>query len=245
VVVEVTIGRTGYRSPLDRIVVDGYALADPFLARLPASRPWRPGHFWRGTPEGYVESLEHGDNRVRHPVLRRLYEDVRVVTSGPLFTTARARAMLRLHVSALPECLDPPCLELLLYADYPLEDYRPRLHAGGGRVAAIARNGAELVVSGVLALPADAPGQRLLAITRGTPIASAVASAATAQEEDPGAGFVLTLRFEDRREASQASRTLCLAVESRDTPPLLLESANPLCSQLVMSRPASPVPDLR
>jgi len=75
-------------------VVDVFALGDPLLARLPfePTGAWRIGHFARPLPEGYKEALR-GEGAIRDPRIAALYERIRLVTRGPLFTAARWRAM--------------------------------------------------------------------------------------------------------------------------------------------------------
>jgi arabinofuranosyltransferase len=80
-------------------LLDDCALADPLLARLPAmfNSHWRPGHFRRLTPPGYRESLESASNLITDPALKRLYDDVRLVTRGPVWSRDRLRAIWRLN----------------------------------------------------------------------------------------------------------------------------------------------------
>ena len=80
-------------------VVDGYALSDPLLARLPAlyNRYWRIGHFERMVPEGYLETLESGENQFEDADLGMYYEDLCLVTQGALFSPERWAAIWRLN----------------------------------------------------------------------------------------------------------------------------------------------------
>ena len=77
-------------------------VCDPLLARLPAHRPaeWRIGHVLRRIPEGYLESLASGENRIVHPGLRRYYEALRTVTTAPVWDGERWRAMVALWTGA-------------------------------------------------------------------------------------------------------------------------------------------------
>jgi arabinofuranosyltransferase len=97
--VEREIGFLGYFAA-DTIVLDRWALTDPFLARLPfrASGPFRVGHYQRSLPPGYLESRGRGENLLSDPALRARYDDVRRVVSGPLFSGSRWRAIWRLHL---------------------------------------------------------------------------------------------------------------------------------------------------
>jgi arabinofuranosyltransferase len=76
-------------------VVDPW-LCDPLLMRLPAYEHERIGHFLRRIPEGYLESVATGENRIYHPGLRRYYEALRTVQRLPLFARARWRELLAL-----------------------------------------------------------------------------------------------------------------------------------------------------
>lgn len=90
------LGRPGFRAHPRQILVDRYALSDPFLARLPYEPPWEIGHLRRHVPEGYLESLAVGENRLRDPALAGLYDDVRLLVSAPVFDRERWRSALRL-----------------------------------------------------------------------------------------------------------------------------------------------------
>lgn len=83
----------------DTQVVDVWALCDPLLARIPfrAGRGFRPGHYPRPIPEGYVESRASGENRIADPALRPAYDAIRLVTSGPLLSRERFAAIVALH----------------------------------------------------------------------------------------------------------------------------------------------------
>jgi arabinofuranosyltransferase len=127
VTVAINIGFLGYAAPLDLRIVDVLALSDPLLARRPTGRPFRIGHYWRIPPDGYVDSVRTGANRLTDPALRAYYDDLRLVTQGPLFTWARWRAIARLNTSPPPPWTDRdvPRLE-----DVPAEWFaRPELMA--------------------------------------------------------------------------------------------------------------------
>ena len=104
------IGMTGFASGTEPIIVDRFGLSDPLLARLPALRPWRIGHFSREIPSGYFESLKSGTNKVDDLAMARLYESLMVVTQGPLLSWKRLRAILALNLGptryhALPDTI--------------------------------------------------------------------------------------------------------------------------------------------
>jgi arabinofuranosyltransferase len=72
-------------------IVDILALTDPLLARLPAVHipQWVHGHFFRRIPDGYLDTLRAGRNRIVDPQVAELYDRLARVTQGPLFAPAR------------------------------------------------------------------------------------------------------------------------------------------------------------
>jgi arabinofuranosyltransferase len=77
------LGKPGYKKGPNVFVIDSYALSDPLLARLPASK-WEIGHFEREIPDGYLETLRTGENQITDPDLVLYYEKLQVVVAGPL-----------------------------------------------------------------------------------------------------------------------------------------------------------------
>jgi arabinofuranosyltransferase len=96
IAVQDTIGMYGYQAPLTLHIVDVLGLADPFLSKLPCLS-WRIGHFYRPPPEGYLDTLESGTNQIKDPNLARYYDDIALVTRGPLVSRARLAAIIRLN----------------------------------------------------------------------------------------------------------------------------------------------------
>ena len=96
------VGLFGYYAGPGVHVVDRHGLADPFLARLPAMRPWRIGHFEREIPAGYLETCREGINRLTDPGLRALYDEVRLVTQAALWSADRWHAIVRLNPFGVP-----------------------------------------------------------------------------------------------------------------------------------------------
>jgi arabinofuranosyltransferase len=83
------VGLFGYYAGPRVYVVDRNALADPFLARLPAEPGWRVGHYRRAIPAGYIESRRENRNLVEDPNLRSFYDEVDAVTQGPVWNAHR------------------------------------------------------------------------------------------------------------------------------------------------------------
>ncbi|MCB9668156.1 MAG: hypothetical protein H6736_11840 [Alphaproteobacteria bacterium] len=90
------IGWYGYAAGPQIHVIDVLALTDPLLARLPTrDGRWRVGHYARDLPEGY-EQAAIGEGRLADRELAAYYDDLQLVTRGPLFAPERWRAMARL-----------------------------------------------------------------------------------------------------------------------------------------------------
>lgn len=102
------IGMYGFGEGRDVFIIDFYALTDPLLARLPTWDPWDfyIGHFGRKIPEGYEESVRTDSNRITDPKLARIYDDLRTITRGPLFTTERFRAIWRMNTASCADRID-------------------------------------------------------------------------------------------------------------------------------------------
>lgn len=94
-----TVGMVGYAAGPSAYIVDKLALTDPFLARLPAREGARVGHYERAFPDGYLESLVSGENRLTDPMLAALYADVRTTVGGELFSWERFGAIYRLNTA--------------------------------------------------------------------------------------------------------------------------------------------------
>ena len=99
------VGLFGYHAGREVHIVDPYALGDPLLARLPMARgdSWRIGHFTRVVPRGYTATLISGQNQIHVRPLAEYYDEIRLVTRGPLFSKARLQAIARLHLAPVPQ----------------------------------------------------------------------------------------------------------------------------------------------
>ncbi|MBO6133901.1 MAG: hypothetical protein J6P05_06175, partial [Lachnospiraceae bacterium] len=101
-IVENAAGIVVYKNP-DLYLNDTYALGDPFLSKLPAKydQNWRVGHLRREVPEGYQESIWTDSNKVKDPSLHDLYESIRLITRGPLFSKDRIKEIIDLNFSLM------------------------------------------------------------------------------------------------------------------------------------------------
>lgn len=137
-------GEIGFAAGPGVYVFDSCGLADPFVSKLPMLVPYsggqeadyRPGHYIRAEPPGYaasfsalpeVEERPHSleaaaverQNRLEDPDLAYLYDEVRLVVSGPMFTADRWRAIWDLHFG--------DTLELARGAEYYMAERAPEL----------------------------------------------------------------------------------------------------------------------
>lgn len=97
-----SVGFFGYGAGPSVHIVDPLGLCDPLLARLPAERPWRIGHFSRPIPAGYMEMLRGTQDRLADPALNEFYAELREVTRGSLWSRTRWAAILALNTSRAP-----------------------------------------------------------------------------------------------------------------------------------------------
>ena len=93
VTVQGSIGFFGLAAGPEKHLVDRNALSDPLLARLPVSPrlyfEFYAGHYFRDIPDGYLETLESGTNRLADPSLHQYYDRLNDVLRGPLFSAQR------------------------------------------------------------------------------------------------------------------------------------------------------------
>jgi arabinofuranosyltransferase len=96
------VGMAAFAAGPNVHLVDPFALSDPLLARIRfvPKADWRPGHMNRPLPAGYLQSVEAGENLVEEPCAYALLDDIWLITRGPLFTTARWKAILRRNFTA-------------------------------------------------------------------------------------------------------------------------------------------------
>lgn len=97
VVAKCAVGLYGFNAGLGVHIVDPLAIGDGFLSRLPSKKPSYPGHFERAFPDGYIDTIISGNNQLRDPSLRTLYEKTRLVETAPFFDPARLQAIWALN----------------------------------------------------------------------------------------------------------------------------------------------------
>lgn len=79
-------------------IIDDFALSDALLSKLPAIKESRIGHFLREMPEGYIETLEAGENLIKDEKLKNYYEKLKIITKGKIFTIERFIEIIKINL---------------------------------------------------------------------------------------------------------------------------------------------------
>jgi arabinofuranosyltransferase len=69
---------------------------------------WRPGHLDRPIPDGYIETLETGENRLKDSSLALFYDKLSFVTRGELFSWDRLLTAIELSLGRYDSLLILP-----------------------------------------------------------------------------------------------------------------------------------------
>lgn len=105
-------------------VVNNAAITDPLLAHIPPiySSNWRPGHFFRIIPAGYIQVLEGDADELQDESMANFYSIIRRVTRGPLFEEGRLAAIVELNRTKFsdyaPEAVNALRFPFMQYVDY-------------------------------------------------------------------------------------------------------------------------------
>jgi arabinofuranosyltransferase len=108
VVTRENIGLFGYYAGPEVHVLDVWALADPLLTRLPLShQDWRIGHFQREIPDGYIPTLQTGQNHLVDPNTAAYYDKLSILTRGSLFSPPRLLEIILMNLGWYDELIRP------------------------------------------------------------------------------------------------------------------------------------------
>ena len=108
-----SIGFVGYYAGPDVYIIDGFALTDPLLARLPTYDYSRIGHFTRRIPEGYEKTVNANfDNQIVNQSLKQYYDKLSILIHDPVFSKGRINEIYYFTVGEY---------------DYLLENYNKKL----------------------------------------------------------------------------------------------------------------------
>lgn len=118
-VVKASIGLFGLYAGSNVHIVDQYALTEPLLARLPSTeywmigrnkpknvRLWRIGHFVRKIPDGYLETLQTGENKITNSSLAQYYEKLSIIIKGNLWDLNRLKEIWNFNLGKYDYLID-------------------------------------------------------------------------------------------------------------------------------------------
>lgn len=110
-------GIIGYCMGIHKIAIDSKALTDPLLARMPKNPNgiWSSGGVNRVIPDGYIDSVASGENKITDPDLARYYDKLKLITaSEPLLSHERLQAIAAFHLGFYNHWLQAYLSRLLL-----------------------------------------------------------------------------------------------------------------------------------
>lgn len=103
------IGMKGFYAGADAYVADQYGLVDPLRARLPMiyHPDWRLAHFTRlENIEGYIETLEAGENHLKDNGLRTYYDYLSVIIHDPIWNVQRFKIIVNMNLGKFDYLID-------------------------------------------------------------------------------------------------------------------------------------------
>jgi len=79
--------------------------SDGAIAMVPG--PWRPGHYFREPPPGYLDTLVTGKNQIKDKKLAEYYDHLRLIIRGDLWDPARLKDIVAMNLGAYDHLLRP------------------------------------------------------------------------------------------------------------------------------------------
>ncbi len=166
------VGVFGFLGGRDLHVIDLNALGDPLLARLPAQYipvP-RPGHYARALPPGYDHAVTGDSGALEDPGLRAYFEQLLLITRGPLWSRARWRAILEMNLGRCEHLINRDACRFPGLTRLPLDHFNV-----AGEPTAVPKTGLEIALGSeplgnALELSFDADDRYDVLFMRGTDI---------------------------------------------------------------------------
>jgi arabinofuranosyltransferase len=95
-----TVGYQPYYAGPVLHVIDILGLTDPLVARMPSHSAsfYRPGHIHRPVPRDYFASVKARENLIRDKKLAEVYDALRTITDGPIWTVERWKAIYAMNI---------------------------------------------------------------------------------------------------------------------------------------------------
>ena len=107
VMLEWSMGKWGWSLDRNVKVVDGFAIVDGLLARLPMDQPQivTMGMTTRNPPRGYLQAVASGNLQGMDPDLAQYYDKLRILTQGDLWDAQRLVEIARFNMGAYDQSL--------------------------------------------------------------------------------------------------------------------------------------------
>ena len=99
-------GMFGWAAGTHKIIIEAHGIADPLLARLPASTFRGVGHYARYRPEGYITSVTSGKAQVEDADLNAYYQKLTLITQSPIWTWQRLKTITLFNLNVFDPLLD-------------------------------------------------------------------------------------------------------------------------------------------
>ncbi len=128
------VGFLGYFAGPSIYVFDGLGITDPLIARIPMSHTggWRPGHFPKVYPKGYIETLKTGKNQIEDKSIKKYYKSLHSIISNKLSSSSRIREIWNMNRGKYDSLIKKSDLKPPLDEPLPLSDFsNPRFKEGG------------------------------------------------------------------------------------------------------------------
>ncbi len=95
-----SVGIRGYYAGPEYYIVDKNALCDPFLSRLVFIPPveWRIGHFERGLPPGYLDTVISGKDHFEDAEMGEYYQNLTAITRGNIWSSKRWVSIIKMNL---------------------------------------------------------------------------------------------------------------------------------------------------
>lgn len=102
------MGVDGYHLGPNVHVIDWNSLADPLMSRLPLidTFQWRIGHFRHQIPEGYLETLSSGVNKIHDKSVAKYYDKLKFIVRGDLFNPDRILEIIKFNLGKYDYLID-------------------------------------------------------------------------------------------------------------------------------------------
>ena len=102
------VGSYGFTSGAGLYIIDGHALGDPLLARLPALHRtgWRVGHYARYIPIGYEESVMGDKDNFVDKNVSEFYGHLMNITRGNIWSWKRFKTIVKINLGLYDYLLD-------------------------------------------------------------------------------------------------------------------------------------------